>query len=396
VSWTVSHRDAPRPGLRVLIELNDADLRLGAVNDALDLAELTAASGTRFLVCGPLTDELCAEAARRGIATSRAASVAFSRRGIVAYAADVVRWTARLVRWRPDIVHLNYACYGPSLACAAWLSGIPVVARAGGPYLPGNPSNRWVAAYLANCRAHADLLLASPIRDRVAVTGDLYRPDRLRSTMARQRPLPPKTAGVVRLVYLGQLVERKGLHLLIDALAQTQSACDVLLAGGDWSAPGYPQRIKDMVLSAGLSSRVRFENHRQDVGAVLSTADIFVLPSLSEARPRTIIEAMSLGVPVVASDAGGIPSLITDGQTGLLARTGDAASLARAIDRLVRSAGLRQRLGEAGRAYAVRECRADRTAAAYLAVYDRVITERRGTIRRRPALEATEVTTWPT
>ena len=199
-----------------------------------------------------------------------------------------------------------------------------------------------------------------------------------------------------RLVYLGQLVERKGLHLLIDALARTQAPCELLLAGGDWNAAGYPQRIKEMIAAAGLSSRVILENHRQDVGAVLSTADIFVLPSLSEARPRTIIEAMSLGVPVVASDAGGIPSLVTDGQTGLLARTGDAASLAHAIDRLVVSADLRQRLGEAGRAYVARECRADRTAAEYLAVYERVIAERRGRPRRRTTLERTEASTWPT
>src|SRR5688572_301251 len=159
VSWNAGDRDVRPSGLRVLMELNDADLRIGAVNDALDLAELTAASGARFLLCGPLTDAFCAEADRRNIATRRAASVPFTRRGMVSYATDVVRWAARLARLRPDIVHLNYPCYGPSLAYAAWHSGIPVVARAGGPYIPGNRSNRWVAAYFANCRAHGDLLL---------------------------------------------------------------------------------------------------------------------------------------------------------------------------------------------------------------------------------------------
>lgn len=379
--------------LRVLLELNGADLRIGAVNDALDLAELTAPSGATFLLCGPLTDEFCAEATRRGIDTLRASSVGFSRRGIVPYSIDVCRWAARLWKWRPDVVHLNYPGYGPSLACAAWQSGIPVVARAGGPYIPHNRSNRWVAAYIANCRAHADTLLASPLGDRVAITGDLYRPSRLRSTMTLERPLAPKSVGAVRLVFLGQLVERKGLHVLIDALSRTSANCELLLAGGDWSADGYPRWIKDLVAASGLSSRVIFENHRQDIGAVLSTADIFVLPSLSEARPRSIIEAMSLGVPVLASDAGGIPSLISDGETGLLARAGDAASLADAITRLASSAELRARLGDAGRVYVKQECDADRTAAEYLAVYHRVLAQRRGAAGRQSALEHTGVST---
>ena len=395
MSWRASVRGSDPAGVRVLLELNGADLRIGAVNDALDLAELTAPAGARYLICGPLTPAFCEEAGRRGIDTRRVTSRSFSRRGSLAYAIDVLRWVARLSRWRPDVVHLNYSGYGPSLACAAWQCGIPVVARAGGPYIPGNLSNRWVSAYVANCRAHADALLQSPLRDLVTVTGDLYRPSRLRSTMTLERPLAPKAAGTVRLVFLGQLVERKGVHILIDALARTTTPCELLLAGGDWNAPGYAQRLKVMVADAGLSSRVIFENHRADVGAVLNTADIFVLPSLSEARPRSIIEAMSLGVPVVASDAGGIPSLIADGDTGLLARAGDAASLARAIDRLAAPGDLRRQIGEAGRAYVQRECRADHTANEYLAVYGRLMAQRRGA-RGRSALDNTGVSTWPT
>ena len=396
MSWRTSPPGRDSAGVRVLLELNGSDLRIGAVNDALDLAELTAPAGARYLICGPLGDAFCAEAEWRGIETRRVSSQSFSRRGIVPYAIDVLRWVVRLSRWRPDVVHLNYSGYGPSLACAAWQCGIPVVARAGGPYIPGNRTNRWVSAYVANCRAHADALLESPLGDRVTVTGDLYRPNRLRSTMTLERPLAPKTAGTVRLVFLGQLVERKGLHVLVDALARTTTPCELLLAGGDWNAAGYAQRLKVLVADAGLSSRVIFENHRQDVGAVLSTADIFILPSLSEARPRSIIEAMSLGVPVVASDAGGIPSLIADGDTGLLARAGDPASLAHAIDLLARSAELRRQIGESGRAYVQRECRADHTANEYLAVYRRLIVQRRRAPGRRSALDNTGVSTWPT
>ena len=340
------------------------------------------------MLCGPLTPEFCAEAQRRGIQTSNARSRTFSRRGLGPYAVDVLAWMARLAWWRPDVVHLNYSGYGPSLACAAWRCDVPVVGRAGGAYIAGNPSNRWVSAYAANCRAHAEALLASPLGDRVAVTGDLFRPDRVRSSMALERALPPKRAGVARVTFLGQLVERKGLHVLIEALSRTQSACELLLAGGDWEAPGYPQRLKAMAAEAGLSSRIHFQNHRQDVGAVLSDADVFVLPSLAEARPRSIIEAMSLGVPVVASDAGGIPSLVAHDETGLLVAAGDSGALALALDRIVESQDLRDRLGAAAKAYAERECRAERTANEYVGLYRRLVAERPGAPDRRPVLGA--------
>jgi glycosyltransferase involved in cell wall biosynthesis len=375
-------------GLRILIEVNSSDLRIGAVNDALDLAELAGDAGARFLLCGDLGDELRREAEGRGMTIVHGRSREFSRRGLPRYAADVMAWMIRLSQWRPDVVHLNYAGYGSSLARAAWQCNIPVVARAG-PYLPDNPSNRWIAAYLANCRAHADSLLASPLRDRVTVTGDLYRPDRVQRTLTPERPIPPLRPGVARIVFLGQLVERKGLHILVEALARTTGACELLLAGGDWMSEGYPQRIQAMAAAAGLLDRIHFENHRQDVGALLTTADIFVLPSLSEARPRSIIEAMSLGVAVIGSDAGGIPSLITHDQNGVIVAAGDASSLAQAIDRLVASPELRRRLGAAARAYVERDCRADRTALEYLTVYRRITAQRRGAPGRRSALETT-------
>jgi len=177
------------------------------VNDALDLAELAAPAGVRFLLCGPLSDEFRQEAARRGISTRRAASRVISKRGAALYILDVLRWMARLLAWRTDVVHLNYPGYAPSMACAAWLCGIPVVARVG-PFLAHNLANRWVSAYVANCDAHAAELLGSALRDRVVVTGDLFRADRVRQTLVPERPLPARRDGLVRVVFLGQLVER--------------------------------------------------------------------------------------------------------------------------------------------------------------------------------------------
>ena len=366
-----------RGPLHVVIEMNNADLRIGAVNDALDLAELASPSGVRFTIAGPLTDDFEREAANRGAATVRASSRAFSRRELPLYAIDVLRWMARLRRLDAHVLHINYASYGPASACAARMLGIPVVGRPG-PYLEGNPSNNWIDAYAANCRAHADALLASPLADRVAVTGDLFRADRLRATRQPVRPIPPKRDGVVRLLFLGQLVERKGIHVLVDAFAKACCGAELLLVGGDWSAPGYPQRLQTMAREAGTEPHIRFENHRTDIGALLETADIFVLPSLSEARPRSVIEAMSAGVPVIASATGGLPSLVTHERTGLLVPPGDVDHLAGALNRLIQSAAVRKRLGDAGRESVEQQCRPDRTAREYVALYRR-------TIERQPA-----------
>ena len=358
--------------LRVVVELNSVDLRIGAVNDALDLAELASPAGVQFVLCGPLSSQFREEAARRGIATSRATSRIISRRGMVLYALDVLRWMARLLAWRTDVVHLNYPGYGPSMACAAWLCGIPVVSRVG-PYLPHNRANRWVSAYVANCQAHATDLLCSPLHDRVVVTGDLFRADRVRQTMTPERSLPPRRKGLVRLVFLGQLVERKGLDILIEAFARVGAPAELLIAGGDWSQSGYPEHLQTLAHQLGVADRIHFENHRQDVGAVLSTADIFVLPSRSDARPRSIIEAMSLGIPVVASEVGGIPSLVLHEQTGLLVPAEDAGALAAALARLIQSPQLRERMGAAGRVHAGQACRPDLTAIEYVSLYRRLL-----------------------
>jgi glycosyltransferase involved in cell wall biosynthesis len=358
--------------LHVVVEMNNADLRIGAVNDALDLAELAAPASVRFTIAGPLTEPFEHEADNRGAATLRASSRAFSRREFPLYALDVLRWVARLRRLEADVLHINYASFGPSSACAARILRIPVVGRPG-PYLAGNLSNGWIAAYAANCRAHADALLASPLADRVVVTGDLLRLDRLRATRQPIAPLPPTRDGIVRLLFLGQLVERKGIHVLIEAFAKACAGAELLLVGGDWNAPGYPQRLQAMARAASSEPHIRFINHRAEVGALLQTADIFVLPSLSEARPRSVIEAMSAGVPVVASATGGLPSLITHERTGLLVPAGDVDHLAAALNRLIQSASIRKRLGDAGRDAIEQQCRPQRTAHEYVALYRRVV-----------------------
>jgi glycosyltransferase involved in cell wall biosynthesis len=358
--------------LRVLLEVNSGDLKIGATNDALDLAALLQPLGVEMRICGTRAPAFHAEATRRRIRARGWRSRMWSRRGALSYAVDVAKWRALLSSWRPDVVHLNYAGYGPSLACAARSARIPVVARAGGAFHPANPANEWVAAYIANCAAHGESYADTPLADRVVITGDLFRRERLQLTRTLERPLPPRIDGVPRVLFLGQLVPRKGIDVLVRAVAQMRRRAQLLLVGGDWSAPGYPAQLRELITSTGIAHRVVCESHRQDVGALLDDADVLVLPSRSEARPRTVIEAMLEGLPVVASAVGGVPELVVHGETGLLFESGDVTALAAALDDLIASPATRAAMGAAGRARAAEICDPDRTARAYLRLYERL------------------------
>ncbi|PYR93377.1 MAG: hypothetical protein DMF84_10330 [Acidobacteria bacterium] len=358
--------------LQVLMELSSSDLRIGAVNDAIDLAALARPLGVRFTFAGPLDDNFAAAATRHEATVLRATSRVFSRRGFPLYALDVARWLERLARHRPDVVHMNYNGYGPSLACAARMCGIPIAGRASGAFIESNPSNHWIDTLLANCAPQAGELLASPLASRVVITGDLFRPARISGIDRRRIDMRAP-----RILFLGQLVERKGLHVLVEAFVRMVVDAELWIVGGDWNVGEYPARIRRAIDSLGIASRVTLLNHRDNVAELLQQADIFVLPSLSEARPRSILEAMLAELPVVASDVGGIPTVIEDETTGLLVPPADAAGLADALDRLAASEATRIQLGRAGRRYVEQECRPERTARKYVDIYRAMIEDAR-------------------
>jgi len=108
---------------------------------------------------------------------------------------------------------------------------------------------------------------------------------------------------------------------------------------------------------------------RTDVPRLLAAADLFLLTSLSEGIPVTLIEAMGAGLPVVATRVGGVPEVVVEGQTGLLADASDAEALAAAVRKLLTDATLRQRLAMAGQARAAALFSQQAMHAAYARLY---------------------------
>ena len=104
-----------------------------------------------------------------------------------------------------------------------------------------------------------------------------------------------------------------------------------------------------------------------------SACDVFALPSLQDNFPNTLAEAMACGLPAVGSDTGGIPDLIRHGETGLLAAPGNAAQLAQQLERLLRDAALRARLGAAARLAVETACDERAAGARYAEIYKQAV-----------------------
>jgi len=108
---------------------------------------------------------------------------------------------------------------------------------------------------------------------------------------------------------------------------------------------GYYKRLKKLVSSLGLERDIYFLGMREDIPPLLSLMDIFVMSSLTEGTPISIMEAMSMKLPVVASRVGGIPELIHEGETGLLVNSDNPDEITDAVLNLLKSSKTRRKMG---------------------------------------------------
>jgi glycosyltransferase involved in cell wall biosynthesis len=146
------------------------------------------------------------------------------------------------------------------------------------------------------------------------------------------------------LAFAGRLTEQKDVDTLLAAMRGLPDATLVLLGDGPERS-----RLERLAQEYGLGERTRFlgAGEREDVLRLSRAADAVVLSSTWENLPHTVVEALSVGTPVVATAVGGVPEVVEDGVNGLLVPPGDVEALAEALRRLVEEAGLRDRLAAA-------------------------------------------------
>lgn len=202
-----------------------------------------------------------------------------------------------------------------------------------------------------------------------------YRQDKsLRSSWRRQHQVSPEA---LLCVAVGRLVPAKNHALLLRAFRQVAAAVPAaqLLIAGD----GFlRQELEQLTRALGLTDRVRLLGKRSDIPALLTAADLFVLSSNWEGHPLSVMEALSAGLPVVATAVGGVPEQVDQGITGLLVPPGDCPALAQALLRLLNDAPLRAEMGQRAQQQAGTRFSIETMTHAYVELYRRLLCPARG------------------
>jgi glycosyltransferase involved in cell wall biosynthesis len=260
---------------------------------------------------------------------------------------------ALLCRVNPDVVHAHTSKAGVVARLAAWICQIPAVFTAhtwcfaegtswtwklcGGPFerLAGMAGGPIINVSEANRDLALRYRVAPPERLAIIHNGIPWEP-----------PAPPSvTPGDPVICMVARFVPQKNQSMLLDAAARICVPFRIQFVGDGPTLPGVRRRAERL----GLSSRVEFLGERSDVSELLRRASIFALPTNWEGFPISILEAMRAGLPIVASDVGGVSEAVVDGQNGYLTPRHDTAAFARALEILLADEGQRARMASASR-----------------------------------------------
>jgi glycosyltransferase involved in cell wall biosynthesis len=290
----------------------------------------------------------------------------------------LIELVALIRRERPDIVHVNSSKAGFLGRLAALAAGTPVRV-----YTVHGWAFKAYDGWSAALYRWADRLMSPLTTVTICVSqteraaGLVARTCRAERTLVIPNAIDVESAPRARLdgappriVTVGRLAAPKDPLTLIRALPALEPRPYSLAFIGDGRERGA---VEQELRASGVGHRVTLLGDRRDVPELLAAADVFVLSSRSEGAPLSILEAMAAGLPVVASDVGGVGELVVDGETGLIVPPGDPARLAQALARMLEDGALRERLGAAGRARARERFDLAALRAAHLDLYERAL-----------------------
>ena len=302
--------------------------------------------------------------------------------------AEVVAATA------PDVVHTQLELSNTLGTIAASRLGIPSLSTIHtldrpAPWSRDSVRFRLMAGVL---RRRADLVIAVSASARIHFLGRSRARAEQVTTIRNgidlgafgrhaERPTARAELGIAAdelvAVTVAVLRQPKGIDDMIDALPAITAAVPAmryLIVGDGEHGPA----LRERVAAAGLADRVVFAGARTDVARMLAVADVFVLPSHTEALPTVLIEAMAAGLPVVATDVGGIPEMVERGSSALLVPPHRPDLLADAVTRVLSSPLQAAAMGKAGSRLAAARFDIDRQA-------QRLVDEYRLLVMRRAA-----------
>lgn len=317
----------------------------------------------------------------------------FSRRGIEF---ESLRWLGRSIHpWRdglataevarvlrrlkPDLVSLHTSKAGLVGRLAATIAGVPAV------YTPhGWTVGDRISPVAGRVFTLAERLTA-PLAKRIINVCEEERALALRKRIAPAAQLAvvhngmPDVAATLRavpgrkparIVCVARFEAPKDHSTLIEALARIED----LAWEAEFIGEGpLEEAARQLVAARGLTNRIRFAGASANVAERLAASQLFVLPTLSEGFPRSILEAMRAGLPAVASDVGGVREAIVDGITGTVVPRSDAAAMATALAQYVADPACRASRGAAGRSRYESMFTFDRMLTRTLRVYEEIL-----------------------
>ena len=293
----------------------------------------------------------------RGGAGSRLGAVS----AVAALPVAAVRLARAISRVKADVVVTNSAKAHVYGSLGGWLARRPVVWRIHDTMDSPDFSGATRRLLLAIGRRVPSLVLTvsdstgRPLieggipRDRVTT---LYNGIDLTALRAGAVPAPAATNGLARVGSVGRLTPLKGHGVVLDAAARLLERgveARFIIAGAQArEAPGHVDDLREQAERLGIAERVELISPFDDLAVLLSSLDVVVHASvLPDSLPTTVIEAMALGKPVVATALGGVPELIRDSETGFLVPPNDAGRMADAVAEVLAAPERRAAVGEA-------------------------------------------------
>jgi glycosyltransferase involved in cell wall biosynthesis len=384
-----------RPLKLLLLNYEFPPLGGGAANATYHTALELARRGHDVQVLTSRARGGCRYEEMEGVRVTRVASL---RRGIhkcglggaaTFLASAAVRLPGMLARHRFDLLHYYFSLPTGMLSFYTRdVRGLPYVVSLRGSDVPGYDETHRELNLLHRLlrivnlrvwhRAESVVALSDSLRE-LALRADPDQPVEIIPNgidTERFAPGEPKTPGghdTVRLICVSRLVPRKGLEVLLEAVRELSDLpVELEIVGRGELEASLRRRIAEL----GLERRVQLAGYvpQSKLGARYRHADLFVLPSFAESFGLVLLEAMSTGLPVVATRVGGIPETVSDGVNGLLVEPGSALELTRAIRALILDPERRRRMGEKNVALVTERFGWPRIAEAYEEVYYRALT----------------------
>lgn len=321
------------------------------------------------------------------------AGVPFTSRGfpgwlpfepLMRFKPNSLRLNAVLRQIQPDLIHSHGTEAGYTRAgidsgkpCLISIQGVIAECYKAAPELwlrlvvPCERSQVQAGKFFA-CRTHFDSGFIRQINPRARLF-ELHEAMNPLYFQSRWQPANPPS-----LLYVGALTDAKGADVAVAGfilIAAKHPAARLQMVG---SGPAsYVEALKQRLAQHSLTDRVEFLGRKDaaEIQKLHERCSVFLTSTRNDNSPNALAEAMVSGVPVIASNVGGIPSMIEDGRTGLLFETGNAAALAAALDKILSDQALSQRLAAEAKIIARQRHQPEAVARATFAAYQSILSE---------------------